>query len=252
MGIINDFKVLYRVNFQSIRGNTLAERLESFYGPQAALYDGFREKFLHGRKEMVTQLRLDDGAVWIDLGSGTGSNLEYVAERIPHLKKVYLVDLTESLLKVARARLNLLQWTNVEVICDDVTKWRLGNEVADVVTFSYSLTMIPDWFEAVRRAEEMLTPAGQLGAVDFYVSRKHPDSGHKLHGRLLRAWWKYFFARDNVFLNEDHLPFLERSFETVSLAEERKAIPYIPFPKVPYYRFIGRKKIAGPGGLTLI
>jgi S-adenosylmethionine-diacylgycerolhomoserine-N-methlytransferase len=242
MGFIDDLKVLYKVNFQSIRGNTHAERLESFYGPQATLYDGFREKFLHGRREMVQKLRLEPGSVWIDLGCGTGSNLEYVAEKVPTLERVYLVDLTDSLLQMARARVASHGWTNVEIVRDDVTKWRLGSEVANAITFSYSLTMIPDWFEAVKRADEMLKPGGELGVADFYVSRKHPDVGRKRHGGWLRSWWKYFFARDNVFLNEDHLPFLERNFELVSLVEQRKAIPYIPFPTVPYYQFIGRKK----------
>jgi len=242
MSVWDDMRVLYEVNCKAIRGNTHAERLDSFYGPQASLYDGFREKFLHGRREMVERLPLDREVVWVDLGCGTGSNLEYVTERIRALKQVYLVDLSEALLGVASKRIERHSWTNVRVVRDDVTQWSLGERSADVITFSYSLTMIPDWFEAIYQAERMLKPGGVIGVADFYVSRKYPDVGRAKHRGWVKAWWKYFFARDNVRLSDDHLPFLERHFETVWLEEQQRTIPYIPFPKVPYYSFIGRKR----------
>jgi S-adenosylmethionine-diacylgycerolhomoserine-N-methlytransferase len=241
MGLWDDLRVLYEVNCKAIRGDTHAERLDSFYAPQARLYDGFREKFLHGRRELVARLPLSPGSIWVDLGCGTGSNLEYVAARIPELKQVYLVDLSESLLGVARERIERHGWSNVTLVRDDVSKWTCGQNSADIVTFSYSLTMIPDWFEAISGADRMLKDNGIIGVADFYVSRKYPDPGRAEHSRWVKNWWKYFFARDNVFLNEDHLPFLERRFETVWLEEGCRTIPYIPFPKVPYYGFLGRK-----------
>ena len=48
----------------------------------------------------------------------------------------------------------------------------------DAVTFSYSLTMIPDWFQAIERAYESLKPGGMIGVVDFYI----PQSGRKRVG----------------------------------------------------------------------
>lgn len=241
MGLWDDMKVLYEVNFKSIRGNTHAERLDCFYAPQASLYDGFREKFLHGRREMITKLPLEPGAIWIDLGCGTGSNLEYVAEKIPTLKHVYLVDLSASLLEIAKKRIAHHNWTNVSIVRDDVSKCLLAEAFADIATFSYSLTMIPDWFQAIALAQRMLKPSGVIGVADFYVARKYPDPGRAKHSRWLKAWWKFFFARDNVMLNEDHLPFLERHFQTEWIEELQRTIPYIPFPKVPYYGYIGKK-----------
>lgn len=241
MSLWDDMRVLYEVNFKAIRGNTHAERLDSFYGPQASLYDGFREKFLHGRREMVERLPLSPGAIWVDLGCGTGSNLEYVSERVAALSQVYLVDLSEALLAIAQKRIDSKGWSNVGIVRDDVSKWSLGENSVDIVTFSYSLTMIPDWFDALLQAKRMLKPGGFIGVADFYVSRKYPEAGRAKHRRWINAWWKYFFARDNVRLSEDHLPFLERHFETVWLEEKQRTIPYIPFPKVPYYSFLGKK-----------
>ena len=75
--------------------------------------------------------------------------------------QVYLVDLSPSLCDVARKRFERLGWRNVSVLCQNAHGFRLpgsstspilgagkGNlEVgADLVTMSYSLSMIPGKF----------------------------------------------------------------------------------------------------------
>lgn len=87
---------------------------------------------------------------------------------------VYLVDFSPSLCEVARKRFQRLGWTNVKVICEDARKFRLEDHendlpggsitplqtptlsyfsqkrpehgVADLVTMSYSLSMIVSRF----------------------------------------------------------------------------------------------------------
>jgi S-adenosylmethionine-diacylgycerolhomoserine-N-methlytransferase len=154
------------------------------------------------------------------------------------------VDLAASLLAVARQRAQSRGWHNVEVIQGDATTFRPPEGQADVVTFSYALTMIPDWYAAVANTEAMLRPGGTIGVVDFYVSRKHPGRGMARHGWLTRASWPLWFAIDNVFLSPDHLPLLQRHFHTVALGEQRARVPYLPLGRVPYYTFLGTK----PGG----
>ena len=111
-----------------------------------------------------------------------------------------------------------------------------------MVTFSYSLTMIPDWFSAIENAMRMLKPGGMIGVVDFYVSRKHVSEQLKRHGWFTRHFWPTWFGNDNVFPSPDHLPFLRSHFDTVWLAESRSKVPYIPLIRTPYYQFIGRKR----------
>lgn len=86
---------------------------------------------------------------------------------------VYLVDFSPSLCEVARKRFERLGWRNVTVVCEDARKFRLENYEkgmspqqnplrspllgyftqqrpehggADLVTFSYSLSMIVSQF----------------------------------------------------------------------------------------------------------
>jgi S-adenosylmethionine-diacylgycerolhomoserine-N-methlytransferase len=147
-------------------------------------------------------------------------------------------------LEVARWRAAARGWSNVEVVRGDATSFRPVEAAADVVTFSYALTMIPDWYAAVANAEAMLRPGGTIGVADFYVSRKHPAAGMTCHGLPTRTFWPLWFGIDNVFLSPDHLPLLRHRFETVSLGEARSRVPYTPFGKVPYYTFLGKKPAA--------
>ena len=174
MALLADLRVLYHLVLKPVRGDSHAERLESFYGGQAEAYDDFRKRLLRGRQELYDQIEVPDGGVWVEMGGGTGSNLEYLGDRIQKLSKVYVVDLSESLLNVAQKRASERGWSNVETVAADATTWQAEGG-ADVVTFSYSLTMIPDWFGAVENAKRMLKPDGKLGVVDFYVSRKFPS-----------------------------------------------------------------------------
>ena len=241
MGIASDLKVLYHLAFKPIRGGDHAARMESFYSGQADDYDAFRKRLLQGREQMYEQVGTPDDGVWVDLGGGTGSNLEYLGDRISRLKKAYVVDLAGSLLKVATDRAKERGWDNVEAIEADATTFQPPEGQADVVTFSYSLTMIPDWFAAIDNAIKMLKPGGRIGVADFYVSRKFPMNGHSKHGWLTRTGWPTWFGLDNVFPSPDHLPYLQKRFKTVELNEERAKVPYIPLARTPYYVFVGEK-----------
>jgi len=87
-----------------VRGDDHAQRMESFYGGQAGAYDDFRRRLLKGRESLYRQLPKPKGGVWVDMGGGTGSNIENLADSIDQLKQVYVVDLSESLLNVATKR----------------------------------------------------------------------------------------------------------------------------------------------------
>ncbi|MFO0898238.1 MAG: class I SAM-dependent methyltransferase [Pirellulales bacterium] len=242
MSLAADLKTLAHLALSPIRGQTHAERLESFYSRQAAGYDAFRARLLHGRQELYEALPAPTGGLWLELGGGTGENLERLGPRLKDLRKAYVVDLAPSLLSVARQRIARHGWGNVSTVEADVTQFAPADGPADVATFSYSLTMIPDWFAAIDRAIELLRPGGHLGVVDFYVARKHPTEGRSRHGSLSRAFWPWWFAHDNVFPSADHLPYLTSRLETVRLVEGRSSVPYLPGVRVPYYWYVGRKR----------
>ena len=81
------------------------------------------------------------------MGGGTAANLEMMGdEAVMSFAKIYVVDLCTPLLEVARRRCEERGWHNVEVVEGDATSWEPheGPGAVDVLTFSYSLSMIPD------------------------------------------------------------------------------------------------------------
>jgi S-adenosylmethionine-diacylgycerolhomoserine-N-methlytransferase len=238
---MSDLRTLYHLTFTRVRGGTHQERLESFYRGQADGYDAFRKRLLHGREEMMRALELPPGGRLLDLGGGTGANIEHLGPTREQLASVVVVDLCPSLLEAAQARITRNGWANVSTALADVTTFEPEGGPVDAVTFSYSLTMIPGWFQALERAHALLKPGGLIGVVDFYISRKWPAPGMKKHAAWQRLFWPTWFASDNVFLSRDHLPWLQAHFQTVRLEERLGRVPYLLGLKAPYYIFVGRK-----------
>lgn len=250
--LASDARVIYNLALKPVSGDTHKKRLESFYGHQAGDYDAFRKRLLQGREELMTDVAAQSqgkGGIWVDMGGGTGANLEMMGdEAVMSFAKVYVVDLCGPLLEVARKRCEERGWHNVEVVEGDATTWvpEEGYAQIDVVTFSYSLTMIPDWYAAIEHASALLIEGGLIGIADFYVARKHPPPEMAAHSWLQRTFWPAWFAMDDVRLNADHVPFLQSKFEQIQLDESSSSVPYIGvvLPKVPIYRFLGTPKKA--------
>jgi S-adenosylmethionine-diacylgycerolhomoserine-N-methlytransferase len=245
MSLRKDWRVLYHMLLSPIRGESHAERLESFYQGQAEHYDDFRTRLLHGRRDLIQALSLPRNGVWVDMGGGTGSNLVYVGDALNRLAQVYVVDLSSSLLEVTRRRIQANAWTNVTAIEGDATRFVPPRTPIDLVTFSYSLTMIPDWFAALDHAWLLLRPGGVVGIVDFYVSRKYPPAPCKRHAWFTRTFWPLWFGFDNVFPSPDHVPYLHHRFDVQTFSEHTAPMPCAPGVRTPYYLFIGQKPKVG-------
>jgi S-adenosylmethionine-diacylgycerolhomoserine-N-methlytransferase len=240
MSLSSDLRIVYHMIFSRGGGDSHGDRLEAFYRHQAGAYDDFRRRLLHGREEMMKFLDLPEQARLIDMGAGTGSNIECLGERRQRCRNITLVDLSPSLLRVAEERIQRNGWGNVTTVLADATTYEPDGGPVDAVTFSYSLTMIPDWFKAIDHALAILKPGGLIGVTDFFVSRKWPASGTR-HSRFRRFFWPLWFSWDNVFLSPDHLPYLQARFQTLQLEQRLGRMPYMLGFRAPYYIFIGRK-----------
>lgn len=137
---------------------------------------------------------------------------------------VYLVDLSPSLCRVAGDRFHRLGWKNVNVICNDARRFRLEDHViveneksvdehagkvqADLVTMSYSLSMIPEFYAMIDSLSGLLHPNGVVGVADFYVqsevdyhSRNYIGGEINRHCMWIsRVFWRTWFEADRVSL----------------------------------------------------
>lgn len=289
---------------------TQQDALESFYETQAGVYDVTRKTLLKGREDMLALVAaqlahrwsVEDRAakknsgnnsdprskrIWVDVGGGTGWNIEAMAAYVDvpnFFSSVYLVDFSPSLCAVARKRFARLGWTNVHVICEDARKFRLedyesglpsrrsssvaaspafpgalvpaGNGYfsfdrpdhggADLITMSYSLSMIPDYYSVVDSLSSLLAPNGILGAIDFYVQSKADFSFRNYTGGLVnrhinfwgRTFWRSWFELDRVSLDAGRRDYLEYRFGTVLSVNSRN----YSLGSIPYYIWLGCHK----------
>lgn len=236
--LLADSRVLWQMLRGQSRSGSAAERLQAFYAPQATRYDAFRERLLKGRAELIQRLPAPAGGVVVELGGGTGSNMERFGARLAQLKRYTVVDLCTALLE--QARLRAKSHPQVEIVEADVTRYR-PPEAVDCVFFSYALTMIDDWRAALANAVAMLKPGGTLGVVDFYVSGPKPRPGFAHHPAWERWFWPTWFSHDGVRLSPEHLEALIAALPDAEWDEQRSPVPYLPGMSVPIYLFTGRK-----------
>ncbi|KAJ7647411.1 hypothetical protein FB45DRAFT_893372 [Roridomyces roridus] len=243
-------------------------RLDKFYEGQADVYDATRNGLLRGRNTMLSlsaahlsSLKAtspNKRLVWIDIGGGTGHNIELMDKhmQISQFDAIYLIDLCEPLLQIARKRFAKRGWTNVTVLCQDassftIPEWEHTDPKGSVsfITLSYSLTMIPSFYPVLDRVEHVLSPDGLLSVVDFYTAGKQPSLHEKAIGGtskecgwLSRTFWLIWFDFDHVNLSPARRSYLEYKFGTIKSFNGRNnfIIPFIV--RIPYYIWLGRPR----------
>ncbi|WIA39165.1 hypothetical protein OEZ86_005292 [Tetradesmus obliquus] len=241
----DDLVVLRHLWFGSKKGDSHAQRLESFYSKQASKYDKFREKFLWGRRPMLAaaaaRLRDRHDLIWVDMGGGTGENVAMMNEYLPlsHFKAVYIVDLCHSLCEQSRLKVEANGWKNVHVIEGDACEFVVPEGAADLITFSYSLSMIPPFHDAVDNAVGQLAQDGLLGVADFFVSGKYDTPMRQMHwGR--RFFWRSIFDIDNIDIGPERRAYLETKLERQWEINSEGSIPWVPYLRAPFFVWLGR------------
>src|SRR5689334_15142327 len=141
----------FDVSDESTRGH--AALMDAVYRRQRYIYDFTRKYYLFGRDRLINQLALKPGNRLVEVGCGTARNLVKIARRYPgaHL---FGLDASAEMLKTASAsvaragledRIKLAQG-----YAEALTPSLFGQtRPFDVALFSYSLSMIPDWKQAL-------------------------------------------------------------------------------------------------------
>lgn len=130
---------------------------------------------------------------------------------------------------MARKRFQRLGWKNVKVICQDARTFRLHEHEpslhsraqsdldldekadsggAELVTMSYALSMIPEFYAVIDSVGSLLSDNGVLGVVDFYVQSKVEFGRRNYTGGVVgrhcmwisRVFWRTWFEIDRVNL----------------------------------------------------
>lgn len=245
--LFDDMAVMYAMASHGLSAN---KDVKKFYKSQGTRYDGFREALLPHRDVFMQYVVpwMKKPKTWISVGCGTARDIEFVTEHIRESKtKVYLCDLSDALLGMAKERVKSLGLQKQVVFVEgDInsmeTQKKLPSEV-DLVTCSYCVTMIPPWKEALKTMKDLVAPGGNLCLIDFTLREGVEDRWDQ----RLYKWW---FAHDGVYFNRSHIEFLEsqKDLETVWYSENEGRVPYTPF--MPTHYMYCAEKISSSKKLT--
>mmetsp|Transcript_14651 Transcript_14651/g.35686 ORF Transcript_14651/g.35686 Transcript_14651/m.35686 type:complete len:746 (+) Transcript_14651:3378-5615(+) len=227
------------------RVNAHGDKMSSFYATQAKGYDAVRENMLVARQEMMSSFGpIKSGAhTWLDIGGGTGRNLHYLRAQLDHFKTIVVLDICPELLEIgqdsARESFTPEQFDKIRWVCMDVNDPDIVSELSkvtgndlgrgfDTITFSYSLSMIPEWEKALYSAKSLMSEDGRVLVADFDT---YTESGTSIKDWMIRTWYRQDGVRidaksrdtivNEVFAEEDYT-------KTVARMQKKLAGVYIP------------------------
>jgi ubiquinone/menaquinone biosynthesis C-methylase UbiE len=179
------------------------DKMSSFYAEQAMGYDAVRESMLVARAQMMSGFGpIKNGHTWLDVGGGTGRNLHFLRAQLGKFDRIVVLDICNELLAIgqenARKSFTHEQCQKISWVCMDINSENVRNELAsicgneldrgfDVVSFSYSLSMIPEWEKALVSAKNLLSNDGRLLIADFDT---YTEKGESIKDLMIYSWYK--------------------------------------------------------------
>lgn len=134
------------------------------YRLYAPIYDWIAKPFEHGRARAVDRLDLEPGEHVLLLGSGTGSDLQYIPDGVT----VTAIDLTPAMVRRTAARGDALD-RQVASLVGDAQSLPFPDGAFDAVVCHLLLTVVPDPAAVAAETERVLAPDGRVSIYDKFV-----------------------------------------------------------------------------------
>lgn len=129
-----------------------------------------------------------EGEICVDLGSGRGTDVMRLSEKVGNNGFVYGIDISEGMLQKARNTADRLGITNVEFINSSLEKINLADSIADLVisncTINHSSDKQTVWNEIFR----ILRKGGRFVASDIYSVNPVPDEYRDDPAAIAECW----------------------------------------------------------------
>lgn len=187
----------------------------------SALYDrGLKATEDAGLREMRREVLSQARGRTIDLGAGTGANLNLYPRAVTEL---VLAEPGSHMLKQLRAKAG--EGGGGEIVQASAQSLPFADDSFDTAVFTLVLCTVPDPAAALAETARVLKPGGRLLFIE-HVRSRHPDLA-RWQDRLERPWR---FAADGCHCNRDTVAAIEASpLELVEVEHGRlpKAVPLI-------------------------
>jgi len=157
---------------------------QAYFARHADEWDTLRQ--LHGADEPVEAALIEalDGSglgALLDIGTGTGRMTELLADRSSH---VTALDKSPEMLRIARARLQALPASKVDLVQGDFSALPFAEEAFDTVLFHQVLHFAQEPEAVLAEAARVLRPSGRIAIVDLAAHEREDLRERHAHARL--------------------------------------------------------------------
>jgi arsenite methyltransferase len=123
--------------------------------------------------------RVEPGAVVLDLGCGAGTDLLIAAQMVGPAGRAIGVDMTPSMLEVARASAREMGLGNVELHEALIEALPLDDASVDVVISNGVIDLVPDKDAVFDEIDRVLRPGGRLQVADVVIHHEVSEDARK-------------------------------------------------------------------------
>jgi demethylmenaquinone methyltransferase/2-methoxy-6-polyprenyl-1,4-benzoquinol methylase len=204
---------------------SLYDRLAPFYDVASKPYGWFGTRRLAERA--IDELRLEPGDTVVDLGTGTGRNLEALSAAVGRDGKVIGVDLSPGMLEVAQGKVDAAGLVNVELVEADMTTYDPPTGTAAALS-TYAMEMLPNYQEVIDSLAGHVRPGGRV----VLNGLRHPDRWPEWVTSLGSALSRPFGVSDAY---QQHRPWeaIERSMIDIVYDDAMAGAAYLSAGTVP-------------------
>lgn len=113
--------------------------------------------------------QIKKGDTVVDLGSGAGNDAFVARSIVGEDGRVIGIDMTETMIELARKNANKLQLQNVEFRLGDIENIPITSNIADVVVSNCVLNLVPNKLKAFSEMYRILKPGGHFSVSDIVL-----------------------------------------------------------------------------------
>ena len=162
--------------------------------------------------------QIKKGDTVVDLGSGAGNDAFVARSIVGDDGRVIGIDMTETMIELARKNANKLQLQNVEFRLGDIENIPITSNKADVVVSNCVLNLVPNKIKAFSEMYRILKPGGHFSFSDIVLSGALPQE-------LVKEAELYAGCVSGAIQKNVYLEIIEQNgFKNIDIRKEKEII----------------------------